>query len=73
MPQKIRELKAQLRRAGFTVQSGKGSHTIWRHSRLPGERVVLSGNDGRDARSYQVDGVDTALDALRAAEERERP
>src|SRR3712207_2915888 len=50
MPPKYRELKAELRKAGFALGSGNGSHTNWRHPLVPGLRVTLSGNDGDDAR-----------------------
>jgi len=52
MPKKIRELKASLAKAGFQWRPGKGSHTIWEHP-LADKPVVLSGNDGRDAKQYQ--------------------
>jgi len=52
MPRKVRELKADLRRAGFTERPGKGSHTVWTHPRASG-RVTVSGHDGDDARPYQ--------------------
>jgi predicted RNA binding protein YcfA (HicA-like mRNA interferase family) len=60
MPKKIRQLKSMLRKAGFTCQSGKGSHTKWVHPRrkIP---VVLSGNDGADAKPYQEQEVRQAL------------
>jgi predicted RNA binding protein YcfA (HicA-like mRNA interferase family) len=61
MPKKIRELKAMLSRAGFNCRSGKGSHTVWRHPRLPRTRVVLSGSDGRDAQPYQEQQVEAAI------------
>ena len=53
MPKKIRELKRLLAKAGFTSRPGKGDHIIWEHAKRPTIRVVLSGNDGRDAREYQ--------------------
>jgi hypothetical protein len=31
MPPKIRQLKASLLKAGFTIRAGKGSHTVWHH------------------------------------------
>jgi predicted RNA binding protein YcfA (HicA-like mRNA interferase family) len=31
MPKKIKELKAMLLKEGFTLKSGKGSHTKWYH------------------------------------------
>lgn len=64
MPLKIRQLKAKLQKAGFTVRSGKGSHTVWRHPSLPNLPVILSGNDGKDAKPYQVDDVEDALKKL---------
>jgi len=60
MPPKIRELKSRLAKAGFTCKPGKGSHTKWYHSRVP-RPVVLSGNDGSDARPYQEQEVAEAL------------
>ena len=53
MPRKIRELKADLQRAGFTQRSAKGSHTYWKHPLLPQDRLSLSGGDGDDAKPYQ--------------------
>jgi predicted RNA binding protein YcfA (HicA-like mRNA interferase family) len=52
MPQKIRQLKAALSKAGFYVRSGKGSHTVWQHPALPGTTVTLAGKDGKDAQGY---------------------
>jgi hypothetical protein len=60
MPQKIRELKAQLLQAGFEWRSGKGSHTLWYHTRLT-QPLTLSGNDGQDAKPYQEKSVRTAI------------
>ena len=72
MPPKKRELKAELRKAGFTVDPGKGSHTKWRHARMPGFRVTLSGRDGDDALHYEIEAVREALARLREVE-REEP
>lgn len=63
MPKKIRELKRLLLKAGFTWESGKGSHTKWSHPLLPG-KLTLSGNDGADAKPYQERDVFNALDQL---------
>lgn len=63
MPMKIRELKAMLGKAGFEQRAGKGSHTVWSHPNLP-EKVVLSGQDGNDAKPYQVKDVLAALRKL---------
>ena len=64
MPVKIRELKARLRKAGFYSRPGKGSHTVWKHPGLPGERLVLSGADGDDAQRYQESDVQNMLEKL---------
>ena len=66
MPKKIRELKEDLRKAGFTSRTGKGSHTVWSHPRLT-EVVVLSGNDGDDAKPYQERDVRRILKKLEEA------
>jgi len=65
VPVKIRELKARLRKAGFYSRPGKGSHTVWKHPNLPGERLVLSGSDGDDAQRYQEADVQSILEKLR--------
>ncbi len=70
MPRKIRELKAELRRAGFAVRSGKGSHTVWKHP-LGQQRVTLSGGDGDDAQSYQERQLQAALDELQGRQRRQ--
>lgn len=51
MPRKLRELRAELRRAGFVLDRVVGSHETWRHP--TGRRVVLAGADGADAQRYQ--------------------
>ena len=63
MPRKIRELRRDLRKAGFIYRPGKGSHTIWDHPRLP-YAVSVSGKDGDDARPYQEKDLKSALDDL---------
>lgn len=63
MPKKIRELKRLLLKAGFDYQPAKGSHTKWFHPLLPG-RLTLSGKDGDDAKRYQEEDVDNALNRL---------
>ena len=62
MPKKIRELKAMLSRAGFSqvAGGGKGSHSKWKHPRVA-RIIMLSGNDGRDARPYQEKDVESAV------------
>lgn len=69
MPPKIRELKQVLRQAGFRelARRGKGSHTIWGHPAVA-MLVVVAGQDGDDAKPYQVRLVTQALDALNKEE-----
>jgi predicted RNA binding protein YcfA (HicA-like mRNA interferase family) len=66
MPKKIRELKAMLVRAGFELVAGggKGSHSKWRHPSLP-RFILLSGNDGDDARRYHERKVEQAIQESR--------
>jgi predicted RNA binding protein YcfA (HicA-like mRNA interferase family) len=68
MPRKIRELKADLRRAGCTMQPGKGSHTGWRHPLTRG-KLTLSGKDGDDAQDYQEAQIRVFLEQIRQAQE----
>ena len=53
MARKIRQLVADLARAGFELApGGKGSHRKFRHPQFAGS-VILSGKDGDDALPYQ--------------------
>ena len=65
MPKKIRELKAELRKAGFRWRPGKGSHTVWEHP-LADKPVVLSGADGRDAKRYHVELTEEQIAIVRS-------
>ena len=71
MPQKIRELKSKLQKAGFILlkKRGKGSHTMWEHSLLA-NLVVISGKDGDDADRYQEREVKEALVELEFKKQR---
>jgi predicted RNA binding protein YcfA (HicA-like mRNA interferase family) len=66
MPRKIRQLKADLRREGFSLdpERGKGSHTVWTHPDFPGI-VTVVGRDGDDAQHYQEKEVRNAISAVR--------
>ena len=64
MPPKIRQLKAALAKAGFTMRPAKGSHTVWTHPALPEEEITLSGKDGSDAKPYQVKDIQAILNLL---------
>ncbi len=68
MPRKIRQLKADLRRAGFVLvpKRGKGSHTFWVFAHDEGIDITLSGKDGDDARLYQEQDVREAIAQARA-------
>jgi len=70
MPCKLRQLKAQLRKAGFTERPGKGSHTRWSHPLVP-DPITLAGHDGDDAKSYQERAVQEALQTLHDAQRRQ--
>ncbi|MCA1798052.1 MAG: type II toxin-antitoxin system HicA family toxin [Xanthomonadaceae bacterium] len=61
MPPKIRDLIAELERAGFVDRGGKGSHRNFVH---PGVKmpVTVSGNLGDDAKHYQTRAVKRALE-----------
>ncbi|HSU55704.1 MAG TPA: type II toxin-antitoxin system HicA family toxin [Candidatus Dormibacteraeota bacterium] len=61
MPRKLRQLVADLERAGFSlVPGGKGSHRKFRHPGFPGA-VIISGHDGDDARHYQEKQIRNAI------------
>ena len=64
MPRKIRQLKAELRKAECVWQPGNGSHTVWGHTLVP-DTITLAGNDGDDARDYQERDVRDLLDKVR--------
>lgn len=62
MPRKIRQLKSDLRKAGFLLipKRGKGSHTLWVHPKT-NTSVTVSGGDGADAQYYQESDVREAI------------
>ncbi len=62
MPRKIRELERDLLRAGFTWKAGKGSHRKYIHP--SGQKVMISGQAGDDAKRYQEDDVAEAIKAV---------
>jgi predicted RNA binding protein YcfA (HicA-like mRNA interferase family) len=67
MPRKLRELKADLRRAGASIVRQRGSHTTWQHPAIAGVLVELAGHDGDDAHQYQERDVRDALRRIVAA------
>ena len=61
MPPKLRELIAQLERAGFIERGGKGSHRNFVHPHVD-KPVTLSGASGDDAKHYQIKAVRLAIE-----------
>ena len=61
MPPKVRELIAELERAGFTNCGGKGSHRNFAHPKVP-KPITISGAPGDDAKHYQVRAVKRAIE-----------
>jgi len=65
VPRKIRELIADLERAGFTNIGGKGSYRNFVHLKRAG-RLTLSGSIGSDAQAYQEKAVREAIEEVRS-------
>ena len=63
MPRKVRQLIADLERAGFVNRGGKGRHRNFVHPK--GTRLVVSGNAGEDAKHYQERDVRRALESVK--------
>jgi predicted RNA binding protein YcfA (HicA-like mRNA interferase family) len=61
VPPKVRELIADLERAGFVNRGGKGSHRNFVHPRV-GRPIVISGDTGDDAKRYQIRAVRVAIE-----------
>ena len=57
----MRELLADLKRAGFIDRGGKGSHRNLVHPNVS-KPITLSGNLGDDARHYQIRAVRSAIE-----------
>jgi len=60
VPRKVRQLLADLQRAGFSNRGGKGSHRNFEHPK--GIRVTVSGKEGEDAKPYQEKLVRKAIE-----------
>ena len=60
MPREIRQLNAELDRAGFVNRGGKGSHRNFTHPEVI-KVVTLSGNLSDDAKQYQEKAVVAAI------------
>ena len=59
MPRKIRDLIADLIRAGFIDRGGKGGHRNFRHP--SGVHITISGKTGDDAKPYQEKSLSAAI------------
>jgi predicted RNA binding protein YcfA (HicA-like mRNA interferase family) len=64
MPRRLRELRRDLRKAGWSVVRQRGSHETWEHLQVSFP-VVLSGKDSQDAQPYQERDVREAVEASR--------
>jgi predicted RNA binding protein YcfA (HicA-like mRNA interferase family) len=69
MPRKVRELIAELQRAGFKEipGAGRGSHRKLVHPNYSGA-VTVSGKLGDDAKSYQEKQIRRAIEAVHETE-----
>ena len=63
MPVKIRDLIAELERAGYMDRGGKGSHRNFVHPKTQ-KPITISGKPGDDAKHYQIRAVRLALKEL---------
>ena len=63
MAPKIRDLIAELERAGFIDRGGKGSHRNYVHPKVQ-KPITISGKLGDDAKHYQVRAVRLILKEL---------
>jgi predicted RNA binding protein YcfA (HicA-like mRNA interferase family) len=61
MPPKIRDLIAELKKAGFVDRGGKGSHRNFVHPKVE-TPITVSGRPGDDAKAYQVRAIRTAIE-----------
>jgi hypothetical protein len=66
MVRKLRELRRDLRSAGFELiaDRGKGDHELWRHA-ATNITVGLDGKDSNDAKHYQEREVKQAINESR--------
>lgn len=68
MPPKIRQLVADLRKAGFdNTGRGKGSHRQYEH-RASGTVATICGHDGDDAKPYLVKHVREKIEEAKSKE-----
>ena len=72
LPRKIRQLKSDLKNAGFVERPdrGKVSHSFWVDPDHTGISVTIAGHDGDDAKGYQEKQVQEAIARAQAADQR---
>ena len=63
MPRKVRQLIAELERAGFVNRGGKGSHRNFIHA--TGKVITVSGKPGDDVPHYLEKQARRALESTR--------
>ena len=64
MPRKLRELIADLRRAGFVQEPARGSHRKFRHPK--GVTAIVSGhNEGVEVKPYQEKQIRQKIEETR--------
>lgn len=63
MPPKVKDLVAELERAGFVDRGGKGSHRNFVHPSAT-RPVTISGKLSDDAKHYQIRAVRSAIKEL---------
>jgi len=61
MPPKIKDLIDRLQKAGYSDRGGKGSHRNFVHPVVQ-KSITISGNQGDDARTYQIRAVNKAIE-----------
>ncbi|MCP4750413.1 MAG: type II toxin-antitoxin system HicA family toxin [Proteobacteria bacterium] len=63
MPRKIRQLIADLEKAGFINRGGKGSHRNFVHPILT-TPLTISGKLNEDAKRYQEKAIKSAIEEI---------
>ena len=66
MPRKERDIRRDLRKAGFSERPRKCDHTIFSHPLVPNP-VSVDGRDGADAERYDERNLREALATLEAS------
>jgi len=72
MPRKKRDIRRELRQAGFTERQGRGDHTIFSHP-LVRRSVAVDGRDGADAEPYDELNVRRAKRELEETKRSQQP